>query len=116
MWMSKRIAMSGKRQLTAELGQVSSLETGLVSVQSGHEYRDVPMMGPSGIAYMPVEGARSVILSANGTPICAGVIGENKALEAGELMLYSAGGASIVLKNDGSVLINGTPFPSGGGA
>ncbi len=28
-------------------------------------------------------------------------------LKPGELMLYSAGGASIVLKNDGSVLING---------
>ena len=33
---------------------------------------------------------------------------QNAELEPGELMLYSSGGANIVLKNDGQVLINGT--------
>ena len=35
------------------------------------------------------------------------MIANNPELEEGELMLYSKGGASIVLKNDGRVLVNG---------
>ena len=41
---------------------------------------------------------------------CLGVVAQDKNLEEGELMLYSKGGASIVLKNDGSVVINGKVF------
>ena len=36
-----------------------------------------------------------------------GVIANSSQLQEGELMLYSKGGASIVLKNDGRVLVNG---------
>ncbi len=36
-----------------------------------------------------------------------GVLHGSGGLEPGEVMLYSKGGASIVLKNNGSVLING---------
>ena len=36
-----------------------------------------------------------------------GVLHSGSGLEPGEVMLYSKGGASIVLKNNGSVLING---------
>ena len=36
-----------------------------------------------------------------------GVLAKNVELDEGEVMLSSKGGASIVLKNDGRVLING---------
>ena len=43
-----------------------------------------------------------------GGAVCLGVIAAPpEPLEPGEVMLYSAGGASIVLKNNGKVLING---------
>ena len=37
-------------------------------------------------------------------------------LEAGEVRLYSAGGAEILLRNNGQVVINGQVFEPGGGA
>ncbi len=46
------------------------------------------------------------------TSVCVslGVLGQEQSLSEGELMLYSKGGASIVLKNDGRVLINGREY------
>jgi hypothetical protein len=43
---------------------------------------------------------------ANGE-VSLGVLAKNVELDEGEVMLSSKGGASIVLKNDGRVLING---------
>ena len=42
--------------------------------------------------------------------VSLGVLGQEQSLSEGELMLYSKGGASIVLKNDGRVLINGREY------
>ena len=39
--------------------------------------------------------------------VSLGVLAKNVELDEGEVMLSSKGGASIVLKNDGRVLING---------
>ena len=38
---------------------------------------------------------------------CLAALAKNVELDEGEVMLSSKGGASIVLKNDGRVLING---------
>ena len=45
-----------------------------------------------------------------GGELCMGVVAPQEKLESGELMLYSAGGASITLKNDGNVYINGKKY------
>ena len=42
--------------------------------------------------------------------VSLGVLTQAHSLDEGELMLYSKGGASIVLKNDGRVLINGREY------
>jgi len=39
--------------------------------------------------------------------VSLGVLADTEGLQEGEVKLSSAGGASIVLKNDGRVLING---------
>ena len=51
--------------------------------------------------------------SAQGS-VCAGVQGDPGGLSAGEVRLCSAGGAQIVLKNNGEIWLNGlTITPSG---
>lgn len=52
--------------------------------------------------------------SANGQ-ICIGAPVKDKELQPGEIMLYSAGGATLVLKNDGTILANGKVLEGGGG-
>jgi hypothetical protein len=42
--------------------------------------------------------------------VSLGVLADTDGLQEGELMLKSRGGASIVLKNNGKVLINGREF------
>ena len=55
-------------------------------------------------ALFPWESRRLPL--ANGE-VSLGVLANNVELDEGEVMLSSKGGASIVLKNDGRVLING---------
>ena len=72
----------------AEKGGVKS-SGNTVSVDSSEEHREIKCCVPYGFA--------SVV------PVLA----KNVELDEGEVMLSSKGGASIVLKNDGRVLING---------
>ena len=50
------------------------------------------------------------MISVGGEDFCLGTLGKEANLSSGELMLRSAGGASIVLKNDGHVYINGVMY------
>ena len=66
---------------------------------------------PYGISSVPPKGVRAAAVQ-SGRTVC--VLGCNdgidRMLEPGEIALYSKGGASIVLKNDGRVLINGVSY------
>lgn len=112
MWISKKIAVEDKNLSMASSGEIVDASGGLVSVQNSNEHRDIEMISPYGIAYNPTQGEKAVMLSIGDLSFCAGVVCENKDLAPGELMLYSSGGASIVLKNDGRVLINGEQIGS----
>lgn len=108
MWISEYVTGRSFNAENAALGEIRSSSNGNVSVSGTREYNGLPLIVPAGIAYIPAAGARTAVVPAEGGAVCLGVAAEPKdGLEAGELMLYSAGGASIVLKNDGRVLING---------
>lgn len=107
MWLSKQIAASETMSEVSFIGEVTVADSSKLTVQGQEEYRDIPMVVPFGIAYVPIAGTKAAVTKLNGDYICFGTSATSQALEPGELMLYSAGGASIVLKNDGTVLING---------
>lgn len=115
MWISKRITQQNKNEMGAISGEITGVQSETVNVQNSNEYREISTIAPAGIAYVPVEGAKTVVLPMADTAVCVGVITEDKNLQPGELMLYSAGGASILLKNDGTVWINGSEFETTGG-
>ena len=107
MWLSEYLAGRSIGAESSSSGEVRSVNPDGVSVSSTRD-QTVPMIAPAGIAYKPAVGSQTVVLPAEGGAVCLGVVSTPAAnLEAGELMLYSAGGASLVLKNDGRVLING---------
>ena len=70
---------------------------------------------PKGVDYVPQAEDDAVLLQGEKEKICIGVrrVDNPYAIEPGELALYSQGGASIILKNDGTVLINGQPYTGG---
>lgn len=108
MWINEYMTGRSFGSEGASAGEIRSSGNGSVSVSSTRDYGSLPMIAPAGIAYVPVTGTSTVVMEGAGGAVCLGVIAPpQEALQPGELMLYSAGGASIVLKNDGKVLING---------
>lgn len=107
MWLTSFLSKE-KSGLKAAKGNITASHERKVQVNASTQYRDVPVVAPYGIAYVPPVGEGAVIVPYEGGEACVGVIASQPVnLQRGELMLYSAGGASIVLRNDGSVLING---------
>ena len=107
MWITRYVTGNSFGNQRPSVGEVRSAGA-KVSVSATAEHLSIPTAAPYGVAYVPPIGAGAVVLPTDGGDLCVGVVGAPTAgLEQGELMLYSAGGASIVLKNDGRVLING---------
>lgn len=101
MWIPKTISMAAEK-LTGTVMSTNDVSGAIVT--------------PYGIAYEPTKGEKSVSVQIGNTNYILGVCKSPPfELSEGELGLYSSGGASIVLKNDGRVLINGIEFNNRGG-
>lgn len=108
MWINEYMTGRSFSAAGASAGEIRSANNGNVSVSATRDYGALPLIAPAGIAYVPVAGAPTVVMEGAGGAVCLGIaVTPQEELEPGELMLYSAGGASIVLKNSGKVLING---------
>ena len=71
---------------------------------------------PYGFKSVPVRGNTILFLPVGDGYYALGDIDSGKfQLNEGEVGLYSAGGARMILKNDGSVVINGRVFEKEGG-
>ncbi len=107
MWILNYVTKNSIADSTAEKGNIKGASGGRVKINASSDYAEIPVAAPYGISYVPVAGEETVVLSAGGEDICLGTLSKNQNLKPGELMLKSAGGASITLKNDGKVYING---------
>ena len=111
MWLLDYITKNSLKSAENSKGDVTSSTTNSVNVSSSLEHRNVPLVAPYGVYYIPPTGAESVVVPVNGSYISVGLVSDNEhSLSPGELMLCSKGGAKIVLKNDGTVEINGKVF------
>ncbi len=109
MWISNKIANGHNENKAVVMeGEITESIGNRVYIQNEEEHRNINIMAPYGIVCVPPVGEEALIVSFGESALCTGVImPEKEQLEPGELMLSSVGGASIVLKNDGRVLING---------
>ena len=104
MWLARQISQG--KGLQIRRGLVSGEEA--VDIQGESEYRAPEQVLPYGVSSRACQGDRAVMLGC----YCAGVpCGPDGRLEPGEVRLYSAGGAEILLRRDGAVVINGQEFP-----
>ena len=103
MWLTQQLYKTDGVKLTS--GQVQSGQE--FSVQGESEYRSPELLFPYGFSSMAETGGKAVMLDG----FCAGVSAvPDLSLKEGEVRLYSAGGAEILLKNNGDVVINGQVF------
>ena len=104
MWLLSYITKNSLAPPNAVKGNV--YENGTAVTASG-EHRSLRMCLPYGIASIPPKNECAVVPPLDDGEVSLGVLADTEGLQEGELMLSSSGGASIVLKNDGRVLING---------
>lgn len=110
MWLSEKTAAKGPRANAAEVGTA----TGGLSVFTEAEKRNLPICSPGGYAWRPVFGEDVLVMKcADGlSRVLSAVSTPQEGMESGEVLIYS-GGASICLKNDGRILLNGDVYING---
>lgn len=103
VWLTERLKPGDNVRLRS--GLVES--EGGFAVRSDSEHRAPEQLFPYGFASAAQSGRPAVML--NG--YCVGLASApDPTLEEGEVRLYSAGGAEILLKNNGQVVVNGQVF------
>lgn len=113
MWLMSYITKNSLTAPNAVKGNVNSNKSDGLSVVSSGEHKQLKTCLPYGVVSVPPTGECAVVLPLDDGEVSLGVIAENVGLEEGEVMLFSKGGASIVLKNSGKVLINGKEYGDG---
>ena len=86
----------------------------VVHVKTDMERRAPMISVPFGMDVCMPQGERVLMMPESG--VCLGCVNDARDLQPGEIRLFSAGGAEILLKADGTVEINGQVFPKAEGA
>ena len=110
MWLSKKLAQQGasSQGSAAEIGTLSIATDNVIAAISSAEKRGIIFYAPLGIEFFPEESRDVLLLSCGNQTICAGVeMKKPTSIKAGEIRVFSKGGAELLLTNDGSVKING---------
>lgn len=105
MWLSRRF--NKENTVVAEAAVVTSAKSGKTEAVASRCLKEIGSYAPYGYSSYAPSG-QEILLINNGNEIAgAGVkMNGSSTLECGEIELRSLGGASICLKNDGSILIN----------
>lgn len=108
MWLTSFMAKNIGDKKMAPAGEITGVSGNRVEVNSSSRHSNVPVVTPYGFISIPPVSSQAVVITSAAGDVCAGVMNQiTQNLEPGEVMIRSAGGASILLKNDGRVLING---------
>ncbi|MEE0956731.1 MAG: hypothetical protein UH734_01435 [Ruminococcus sp.] len=109
MWLMSYMTKNSIEKPSAVKGSVGHGAEGTTVTASG-EHKNLPCCFPYGIVSIPPEGHSAVVLPLEDGEVALGVTDNSAAVEPGEVALFSKGGASLVLKNNGDVVINGQVF------
>ncbi len=108
MWLSKSIEEQTRRSRGAEDARVTSSRGSVIDANGTKPHGEIKCVAPFGIASVMPDGVQTIVLPIGGGSVSLGMVAESvQGLSPGEVMLYSAGGARLVLKNDGSIVANG---------
>lgn len=107
MWLMNYITKNSLTAPNAVKGNVNKNDRDGTAVISSGEHKRLKSCFPYGIVSVAPTGEKAVVLPLDDGEVGLGVIKDSISLEEGEVMLYSKGGASITLKNNGKVFVNG---------
>ncbi len=107
MWLSERQSRSGSGRTVAGEVTIGGMNT---AVYTDTEMRNAVFFAPGGYFWVPGAGQSMIVLKGEGGEVyCMDreVASLPADMEEGEVFITSGGDASIHLKNDGTVHING---------
>lgn len=106
MWISRMISSKTSDE-KAEKGRVISNYDGNMEIGSSLLSKSISEYTPYGYNVSVPIGEEVIIVNSTDGQVALGTKSDASArLENGEIKISSKGGASIILKNDGSVVIN----------
>lgn len=105
MWLSKIISKGNDYQ-KAEKGIVTISGKNQMEIGASASSREVKNYAPYGYNSVPPVGQEVLLMPSSDGQVVLGSKSRLQALESGEIKISSQGGASIILKNDGTVVIN----------
>jgi hypothetical protein len=105
MWLSEIMAKSQSSD-KAEKGIVTLSSGGDLEIDSSVNSRSVNSYSPYGYTCATPVGEEVIVIPSSDGQATLGVKSDCSSLESGEVRIMSKGGACIILKNDGSVIIN----------
>lgn len=115
MWLSKTLALrqaAGQEGTAADMG-VTTIGGGSASVMTRGEQRDLEVFAPGGLVWQPKAGDTVLVVKGGSgcEERCVTAMDTSaatpKEMKPGELFLYADGGASIYLREDGSIAVTG---------
>ena len=115
MRISERLYKGRSDALFCDTGRVTNSIKSRVAAECNGGTSMLSMVSPAGIEYIPDKDEDAVILSEDNRRLFMGIRRNHtdNELKAGELLLYSKGGARIYLNNDGEIRITGTVVING---
>lgn len=112
MWMSKRIVATSEKEV-AEKGKVT-LSDNQLEVGATVTRRNIDSYAPYGYKSVPPVDEDVIMLESNDGAIVLGALSKDEDIESGEVKISSLGGAYIILKNNGDIVLNGLVIDSRG--
>jgi len=116
LWLNQilaRRAALDQASTCADMGAATIGGANAAALAHG-EQRDLPVFAPGGVVWQPAPGDTLLILRGGSGGLEQCVAAADTAANAppsmapGELFLYAASGASIYLRSDGSIQVNGS--------
>ena len=115
MWLSKKLAVNQRLEqegAAADMG-VTTIGGGSASVMTRGEQRDLEVFAPGGLIWQPRAGDTVLVVKGGvGCQERCVVAAETSAatpvdMKPGELFLYACNGASVFLRGDGTITVEG---------
>lgn len=96
-----------RQEPVGALAQVSYSDDTGFDVVGDSEISGALVLAPRGVAYRPCVGDHLLLQPVQGANACVGAVVSTQGLKPGELQLTSSGGATILLKQNGEIHLNG---------
>lgn len=111
MWLSKISMRRASASFAGEIGTVTLSSAGAMDVSGAFQARDISVYSPYGYSFSAPSGEELLLVGSALGAVGSGTRMKNAGLAPGEVAISSLGGAKIVLKNNGEVVINGYAIP-----